>query len=100
MGLVLICVAAAGIINLTQASALELAKYKIRVNSICPGFTPTPLSLAGWTKEEIEYKRKRNPLDRLGETTDMANIVLFLLSDKASYINKENINVNGGLLLN
>lgn len=90
------CASAAAIINFTQASALELSKYKIRVNSICPGFTPTPLSLDSWSKEEIEHKKLVNPLGRLGETIDMANTVLFLLSDKASYINGENISINGG----
>lgn len=90
------CASAAAIINFTQTSALELSKYKIRVNSICPGFTPTPLSLDSWSKEEIEHKRAINPLGRLGKVEDMANVVLFLLSDKASYINGENISVNGG----
>jgi len=93
------CASAAAIINFTKASAIELSKYNIRVNSVCPGFVPTPLSLKGWTKEEIEDKEKTNPLKRLGSTLDVSNAVLFLLSDEASYINSENINVNGGSLL-
>lgn len=93
------CTAEAGIINFSQASALELSKYKIRVNTVSPSLTITPLSLNGWTTEEIKEQTESNPLKRLGETTDMANAVLFLLSDKASYINGENINVNGGCLL-
>ena len=93
------CVAEAGIINFTQASALELSEYKIRVNVVSPSLTITPLSLNGWTKQEIEEQTENNPLKRLGETEDMANAVLFLLSDKASYINGENLNVNGGCLI-
>lgn len=93
------CASKAAVINFTQASALELSKYKVRVNSVCPGFTPTPLSLSGWTEEEIKNKKDRNPLGRLGKTKDTANAVLFLLSDSASYINGENINVNGGSLI-
>lgn len=93
------CSAEAGIINFTMASALELSKYNIRVNTVSPGLTNTPLAMAGWTQEEIEDQKKNNPLKRLGETTDIANAVLYLLSDKASYINGENINVNGGTLL-
>lgn len=93
------CAAEAGIINFSQASALELSKYKIRVNTISPSLTITPLSLSGWTEEEIKEQINNNPLKRLGETIDMANAVLFLLSDKASYINGENINVNGGCLI-
>lgn len=84
---------------LLGASALELSKYKIRANTVSPSLTITPLALDGWTKEEIEEHKENNPLKRLGETIDIANIVLFLLSDKASYINGENINVNGGSLL-
>lgn len=93
------CVAEAGIINFSEASALELSKYNIRVNTVSPSLTITPLSLQGWTDEEIEETKGSNPLKRLGETIDIANAVLFLLSDKASYINGENINVNGGALL-
>lgn len=93
------CAAEAGIINFSQASALELSKYKIRVNTVSPSLTITPLSLSGWTEEEIKEQINNNPLKRLGETIDMANAVLFLLSDKASYINGENINVNGGCLI-
>lgn len=93
------CAAEAGIINFTMASALELAKYSIRVNTVSPGLTNTPLAMAGWTEEEIALQKKNNPMKRIGETEDIANAVLFLLSDKASYINGENINVNGGTLL-
>lgn len=92
------CVAEAGIINFTVVSALELSKYNIRVNAASPGLTNTPLAMAGWTEEEIEQQKKNNPLKRIGETIDIANTVLYLLSDKASYINGENINVNGGTL--
>jgi 3-oxoacyl-[acyl-carrier protein] reductase len=93
------CAAEAGIINFTEASALELSKYNIRVNTVSPGLTITPLSLNGWTKEEIIETKENNPLKRLGETIDVANAVLFLLSDKASYVNGINFNVNGGSLL-
>lgn len=93
------CASEAGIINFTKASALELSKYKIRVNTVSPSLTRTPLALAGWTEEEIEEQKNNNPLYRLGEPIDIANAVLFLLSEKASYINGENLNVNGGILL-
>lgn len=93
------CSAEAAIINFTKTSALELSKYNIRVNCVSPSLTKTPLALAGWTEQEIEDHKNSNPLKRLGETIDIANAVLFLLSDRASYINGENINVNGGSLL-
>ena len=93
------CCSASAIITLTQCLAMELADYNIRVNCVSPAFTPTPLSLAGWTKEEIGSKEKRNPRHRLGKTEDMSNAVLFLLSEKADYINGENLKVNGGGIL-
>lgn len=93
------CASEAGVINFTKTSALEFSKYKIRVNVVSPGLTNTSLAMMGWTKEEIEEQKNNNPLYRIGEPIDIANIVLFLLSEKASYINGENINVNGGSLL-
>lgn len=93
------CASEAGVINFTKVSALELSKYKIRVNVVSPGLTNTPLAMAGWTEEEILEQKNNNPMYRIGEPIDIANTVLFLLSDKASYINGENINVNGGSLL-
>lgn len=90
------CAAAAGIINFTKATALEFADRKIRANSICPAFTPTPLSLKGWKQEEIDQKLKDTPLGRFAKPEDTAKLCLFLLSDDASFITGENIWINGG----
>ena len=94
------CAAAAGIINFTKATALEYAERKIRANSICPAFTPTPLSLKGWKQEEIDQKLKDTPLGRFATPEDTAKLCLFLLSDDASFITGENIWLNGGRLNN
>lgn len=90
------CAAAAGIINFTKATALEFANKKIRANSICPAFTPTPLSLKGWKQEEIDEKLKETPLGRFATPEDTAKLCLFLLSSDASFITGENIWLNGG----
>lgn len=90
------CTAAAGIITFTKATALEYADKLIRANSICPAFTPTPLSLRGWKQEEIDDKLKSTPLGRFATTEDTAKLCLFLLSDDASFITGENIWINGG----
>ncbi|MCH5167008.1 MAG: SDR family oxidoreductase [Erysipelotrichales bacterium] len=90
------CAASAGIINFTKATALEYADKKIRANSICPAFTPTPLSLRGWKEEEIEQKLKDTPLGRFATPEDTAKLCLFLLSDDSSFITGENIWINGG----
>ncbi len=93
------CGAAAAIINFTKSASMELAKYNIRVNCVSPSLTITPLALEGWSEEEIKMQTEENPLKRLASTEDIANTVIFLLSDKASYINGQNINVNGGSLV-
>lgn len=92
------CAAAAGIINFTKATALEFADRKIRANSICPAFTPTPLALRGWKQEEIDQKLKDTPLGRFATPEDTAKLCLFLLSDESSFITGENIWLNGGRL--
>jgi 3-oxoacyl-[acyl-carrier protein] reductase len=93
------CTCEAATIMLTQVSALELSKYNIKVNTVSPSMTLTPLALKSYTEEEIKEMASKNPSKRLGKPEDIANTVLFLLSDKAEYINGENINVNGGILL-
>lgn len=93
------CCSAAAIIKLTECAALELSDYNIRVNTVSPSFTPTPLSLSGWTEDEIKIKKQKNPRHRVGKVEDTANVVLFLLSNNSDFINGENIKVNGGSLL-
>lgn len=93
------CTSEAGTIMLTKCCALELAKYNIKVNTVSPSLTLTPLSMQSYSEKEIKETAKKNPSKRLGTTEDTANLVLFLLSDKSDYINGENINVNGGILL-
>lgn len=92
------CAAAAAIINFTKATSLEYANKKIRANSICPAFTPTPLSLRGWNQEEIDEKLRETPLGRLATPEDTAKLCLFLLSNDSSFITGENIWINGGRL--
>ena len=90
------CASAAAIINFSKAAAIELSDKKIRVNSISPATTITPLSLSGWSENELEEIRKNTPLGRLATPEDTAKLCLFLLSDKASFITGENILVSGG----
>lgn len=89
----------AGIVMMTKVLALEYAKYNIKVNTVSPSLTLTPLTKSVYTKEEIEKIKIKNPSKRLGCPIDIANTVLFLCGEKADYITGENINVNGGILL-
>jgi 3alpha(or 20beta)-hydroxysteroid dehydrogenase len=86
----------------TKAAALELGRLGIRVNSIHPGFTDTPMlwGAAGGTKNaDIEKAISSTiPLGRLGSPDDVAATVLFLVSDAGSYITGAEIAIDGGVL--
>jgi 3-oxoacyl-[acyl-carrier protein] reductase len=88
----------AGIIGLTKSAAKELASRGINVNAIAPGFIKTRMTEA-LGDEAKEKLTSQIPLKRLGETTDVANLVVFLASDDASYITGEVIKVDGGMLM-
>ena len=96
----------AGIIGLTKGLAADLAPFGINVNCITPGLIRTwePEEMAeqatGWTLEKVEcYIDVEVPLKRVGEPEDIAETVVFLSSDAASYIVGEVINVDGGGML-
>lgn len=93
------CCSESGIVMMTKVLALEYAKYGVKVNTVSPSLTLTPMTIEACTKEEIETIASKNPSKRLGLPIDIANAVLFLCSEKSDYINGENINVNGGILL-
>ena len=90
----------AGIVMFTKNLALEWAPDKIKVNAVSPSLTTNTGSYYEfYTDEDAQEVGKSNPSGRLGKLEDVANTVLFLCSDEAEYINGENINVNGGILL-
>lgn len=93
------CCSAAGIVMLTKCAALELSNENIRVNTISPSLTITPLSLKSYSEEEIEEVSKKSLRNRLCEMEDIYNLSQFLISEKSDYINGENININGGIFL-
>ena len=85
----------AGIIYLTRHLALEMAKYNICVNAVCPGPIETEM-VSTWDDEYRAQVISKIPLGRLGTPEEVANVVLFLASDMSSFITGEAINVNGG----
>lgn len=88
----------AGIDMLSKQLMLELAEYGIRSNLVAPGLIRTPLSEKSYQDPEIARKRKSMiPSDRIGATADVANMIIFLASDRAAYINGQTILVDGGL---
>ncbi|OTG64169.1 3-oxoacyl-ACP reductase [Acinetobacter sp. ANC 3903] len=86
--------AKAGLIGATKALALELAKRKITVNCVAPGLIETEMV----TEEVKEHALKMIPLQRMGHVDEVAKAVKFLCSDDASYITRQVISVNGGLI--
>ena len=88
----------AGIIAMSKSLSIEYAKKNINVNCISPGFIKTAMT------DKIDEKFKdqivsKIPSGRLGEPDDIANAVLFLLSDQSNYINGETLHVNGGMYM-
>ena len=87
-----------GMIGLYKSIALEVAKRNINVNIISPGFISTAMT------DKLNENQKENylskiPMAKFGEPKDIANLVYFLSSDKASYITGQNFHVNGGMLM-
>jgi NAD(P)-dependent dehydrogenase (short-subunit alcohol dehydrogenase family) len=86
-----------GVVQMTRDMGVALAKDGIRVNSLCPGFTYTPLvtTLVG-DADMHERLKSLHPMGRLGEAEEIANAALFLASDEASFITGVNLPVDGG----
>lgn len=86
----------AAVVSLTGSTALILAKHGVRVNSVCPSRIDAPLSYKALGTEEAKKYMSENPLGRPGKTEEVANLVLFLASDEASFITGSNYVIDGG----
>jgi len=98
------------VIGITQALAMELAPYKINVNSINPGFFATNLrdddatlnsakkgvSIEDFRKEEYAMLSNMVPLKRMGTVEDIADLIYFLVSEESKYLTGQSINITGG----
>ncbi len=88
----------AGIIGFTKAVAKELAGRNINVNAIAPGFIETAMT-GSLSEDVVEQMRRLIPLGRFGGGGDVANIVLFLLSELSSYVTGQVIRCDGGMVM-
>lgn len=92
--------AKAGVIQLTKTLARELGPHGVNVNAVAPGFVLTPMTGASRSQEEVEehiaFRKELAVLKRTGRPEDIANAVLFLVSDEASFISGQTLNVDGG----
>lgn len=87
-----------GLIGLTEASALEYADKKIRINSIGPGYIHTPLLTNSLSDDAMQALVGLHPIGRLGKAEEVAELALWLNSDKASFVTGSYYNVDGGYL--
>ncbi|MGH7036729.1 MAG: glucose 1-dehydrogenase [Stellaceae bacterium] len=86
-----------GVIGLTKTAALEYAEAGIRVNAVCPGYIKTPMTV------EVMQRRgaailAQTPLKRIGEPAEIAEMVVWLCSDRASFVSGAAYNVDGGYM--
>jgi len=87
-----------GLIGMTYTWAKELARYKIRVNAVAPGFIQTPMT-KDLPQKVLDYMTEKTPLKMIGDPIDIANAFLFLASEEARYITGQVLGVDGGLVI-
>ena len=91
------CVSKAGVWMLTKCYAIELARHRIRVNAVGPGYIKTSMSGAASTNEKwVNAQIKRTPVRRLGEPVDIANACLYFACDESSFVTGEILYPDGG----
>jgi NAD(P)-dependent dehydrogenase (short-subunit alcohol dehydrogenase family) len=100
-GVLAYCVSKAGIDQLTRCAALELAAKGVRVNAVNPGVVVTEIHKRGGMSDEqyqtfLEHSKQTHPLGRVGEAREIAELILFLASDRASWITGATYSIDGG----
>jgi NAD(P)-dependent dehydrogenase (short-subunit alcohol dehydrogenase family) len=87
------------VIGLTKSAALEVARAGIRVNAVCPGSVRTPMleGFVGGDEELLEKMGRRSPMGRLGEPDEIAEAVVWLLSDAARFVTGNALSPDGGV---
>jgi NAD(P)-dependent dehydrogenase (short-subunit alcohol dehydrogenase family) len=91
-----------GVLGLTKSAALEYAARGIRINAICPGLIQTPMSdqmITDGQGDALKAMEKNIPMGRVGRSDEIANAVLWLCSDAASYVTGQSISVDGGFVM-
>ena len=88
-----------GLLGLTRAVAKEVASFGITVNAVCPGLIDTEMALKTTTQEELQGFLHSFPIDRIGTPEEIGDLVVFLCSEKASYITGASVDINGGDLM-
>lgn len=100
-GVLAYCVSKAGLDQLTRCAALELAPKGVRVNAVNPGVVVTEIHKRGGMSEEdysafLEHSRSTHPIGRVGEPQEVAELILYLASERASWITGATYSIDGG----
>ena len=103
-GVLAYCVSKAGVDQLTRCAALELAPKGVRVNAVNPGVVVTEIHKRGGMDKEayerfLEHSKTTHPLGRVGDSCEIADLVLYLASDKAAWITGATYSIDGGRAL-
>ena len=103
-GVLAYCVSKTGVDQLTRCAALELAAKGVRVNAVNPGVVITEIHKRGGMSEEayenfLERSKTTHPIGRVGEAAEIAELIFFLASDKASWITGATYSIDGGRAL-
>src|SRR5438552_6673814 len=91
-----------GVLGFTKSAALEYAARGIRINAVCPGLIWTPMAdqmVAAGQAEALKAMEKSIPMGRVGRPEEIADAVLWLCSDAASYVTGQSISVDGGFIM-
>ena len=88
----------AAILSAVKALSKELSHYNIRVNAVSPGLTETDLMLSNTKENIIKSEIEKISLKRIANTKEISSVILFLASKESSYINGQNIIIDGGSL--
>jgi NAD(P)-dependent dehydrogenase (short-subunit alcohol dehydrogenase family) len=88
-----------GVLGLTRTAAMEVARNGIRVNAVCPGTVRTPMlaGFVGGDQELLEGMGRRTPMGRLGDAGEIAEAIVWLLSDASSYVTGASVDPDGGV---
>jgi 3-oxoacyl-[acyl-carrier protein] reductase len=87
-----------GVIALTKSIARYSGPHGVTANCVNPGIIDSPMT-AGWSPDDLARLAAGTPLARIGTVDEVAAVVLFLASDRASYVHGAHVDVNGGLLM-
>jgi len=103
-GVLAYCVSKAALDQLTRCAALELAANGVRVNAVNPGVVISGLHRSGGMSEEayaafLEHSKTTHPLGRVGEASEIAELICFLASDRAGWITGATVSIDGGRAL-